>query len=91
MPREYGISLGAADISLYDMMKVFGTIANKGVRPEPVTVLKIEDRYGNVIYDYQEEVKNDPNLGPHVVAMDTTTTAATMTRMMQSGHRLWYR
>ncbi|MCB0659610.1 MAG: transglycosylase domain-containing protein [Saprospiraceae bacterium] len=83
LPREYGISLGAADISLYDMMKVFGTIANKGVRPEPVTVLKIEDRYGNVIYDYQEEVKNDPNLGPHVVAMDTTT-AATMTRMMQS-------
>ena len=29
LPREYGISLGAADISLYDMMKVFGTIANK--------------------------------------------------------------
>lgn len=83
LPREFGISLGAADISLYDMMKVFGTLANKGLRPEPVAILKIEDRYGKVIYDYEELVKTNPSIGPNVVAMDTTT-AATMTRMMQS-------
>ncbi|HMU06190.1 MAG TPA: penicillin-binding transpeptidase domain-containing protein, partial [Saprospiraceae bacterium] len=83
LPREFGISLGAADISLYDMMKVFGTLANKGIRPEPVAILKIEDRYGKVIYDYEELVKTNPSLGPNVVAMDTTT-ASTMTRMMQS-------
>ncbi len=83
MPREFGISLGAADISLYDMMKVFGTIANKGLRPDPVAVLKIEDRYGNIIYDYEEMVRTDAGIGPHVRALDTTI-AATMTRMMQS-------
>lgn len=83
LPREFGISLGAADISLFDMMKVFGTIANKGVRPEPITVVKIEDRYGNIIYDHFESLKNDPKIGPHVIAMDTLT-ASTMTRMMQS-------
>ncbi|MBP9196606.1 MAG: transglycosylase domain-containing protein [Saprospiraceae bacterium] len=83
LPREFGISLGAADISLYDMMKVFGTMANKGLRPDPVAILRIEDRYGNPIYDYEEMVKSDPTVGPSVQALDTMT-AATMTRMMQS-------
>ncbi|MGB4959076.1 MAG: transglycosylase domain-containing protein [Saprospiraceae bacterium] len=83
LPREFGISLGAADISLFDMMKVYGTIANKGKRPEPLAVLRISDRYGNVIYDYDEAVKNDKTLAAQVIAMDTLT-AATMTRMLQS-------
>ena len=83
LPREFGISLGAADIALYDMMKVYGTIANKGVRPEPIAVLKIEDRYGNVIYDYETLLRSDPSLGANVVAMDEVS-ASTMTRMMQS-------
>jgi penicillin-binding protein 1A len=83
LPREFGISLGACDIKLYDMMKVYGTIANKGVRPEPVLVLKVTDRSGKVIYDYKKELAANKNLGPHVQAM-TADQAATMTRMMQS-------
>ena len=31
---------------LTDMMKVYGTLANKGVRPDPVVVLKVTDRNG---------------------------------------------
>jgi penicillin-binding protein 1A len=83
LPREFGISLGAADISLFDMMKVYGTMANNGVRPDPVTIVKIEDRYGNVIYDYEEMLLTDKSAGPSVRALDTLI-AATMTRMMQS-------
>jgi len=83
LPREYGISLGAADIPLLDMMKVYGTIANKGLRPEPTTILKILDRYGKVIYDHEEAIIGNTELGPHVQALDTMT-AAIMSRMMQS-------
>ncbi|MBK9734905.1 MAG: transglycosylase domain-containing protein [Saprospiraceae bacterium] len=83
LPREFGISLGAADISLFDMMKVFGTLANKGIRPEPISILKIQDRYGNVIYDYEEILKTDSAVGPNIKAMEEIT-AATMTRMLQS-------
>lgn len=82
LPREYGISLGAADISLFDMMKVYGSIANNGIRPDPVAVLRITDRYGKVIYDYEEQIKSDPDKGPHVRALDSII-AQTMTRMMQ--------
>lgn len=83
LPREYGISLGAADISLYDMMKVYGTLANQGVRPEPVTVTQVLDRRGNVIYDYNKELALNPNLGPHETAL-TVNQAATMTKMLQN-------
>lgn len=83
LPREFGISLGAADISLFDMMKVYGAMANKGVRPEPIAVLKIEDRHGNVIYDYESLVSYDPTLGPNVQALDSVT-AVTMTRMLNA-------
>jgi penicillin-binding protein 1A len=83
MPREYGISLGAADISLYEMMKVYGTIANKGTRPEPVTVLKVVNRDGEVIYDYKKELAANPKLGPNVQALNPYH-AAVMTRMLQN-------
>lgn len=83
LPREYGISLGAADISLFDMMKVYGTMANTGTRPEPITVLSVVDRRGNVIYDYKTSLAANKNLGPHEVAM-TVNQAATMTKMLQN-------
>jgi len=78
LPREFGISLGAAEISLFDMMKVYSTIANDGFKTEPLAVLKIEDRYGNVIFDLEQQLENEKRL-----QVIDSTTAYTMTRMMQ--------
>lgn len=83
MPREFGISLGAANISLFEMMKVYGTMAHEGMRPEPVTVTRVTDRRGKVIYDYLKELAIDPGIGAHEVAM-TVDQAATMTKMLQN-------
>lgn len=83
MPREFGISLGAADIMLYDMMKVYGTLANKGIRPEPTAVIRITDRNGKVIYDSAEEnkIKYPGRDTTHVVS---ERDASIMTKMMQN-------
>lgn len=83
LPREYGISLGAADIDLYDMIKVYGTIANQGVRPEPVVVLKVVDRNGDELFNYKDELEEDHDLGPHERALSINQ-AATMTKMLQN-------
>lgn len=83
LPREFGISLGACEVSLYDMIKVYGTIANKGKRPEPVMVLKVTNRDGNVLYDYKKELAKNAKLGPHVAAMNPDQ-AAVMRKMMQN-------
>ncbi|MBL7826968.1 MAG: transglycosylase domain-containing protein [Saprospiraceae bacterium] len=83
LKREFGISLGATDISLLEMMKVYGTIANQGKRPEPVTVLRVLDRNKKVIFDYHKELAVNPNLGPHEEAL-TVNQAATMVEMMKN-------
>jgi penicillin-binding protein 1A len=83
LKREFGISLGATDISLLEMIKVYGTIANQGKRPEPVTVLKVIDRNGKVIYDYKEQLALNPKLGAYEEAL-TVNQAATMVEMMKN-------
>ena len=78
IPRAPAIALGAVDISLFDMIKVYGTLANRGVRPDPQFLLRIEDSDGNAIIDYENEEKE-----PFKRVLDQDY-ATVMTNMMQS-------
>ena len=46
------IALGAADISVFEMVGAYGTFANKGVWVEPQYLLRIEDKNGVVLQDF---------------------------------------
>lgn len=55
------ICLGTPDISLYDMVAAECIFANQGMWIRPTTILRIEDRNGNIIYDADlqaEEILN---------------------------------
>lgn len=54
-PEEYGLSLalGAGDVMPLQLTNVYATFANKGYKNEPAAIAKIDDRKGNVIYEYQ--------------------------------------
>ncbi|MDL2238841.1 transglycosylase domain-containing protein [Bacteroidales bacterium OttesenSCG-928-K22] len=59
IPPYYAISLGTADLSLYEMVGAMNTFANKGVYIEPIFILKITDRNDNIIESFvphKEEV-----------------------------------
>jgi membrane carboxypeptidase/penicillin-binding protein PbpC len=51
---DYGLSLtlGGGDVSLLEMVSAFSVFANGGVRVPPVSILKIVDHQGNVVYQY---------------------------------------
>jgi penicillin-binding protein 1A len=49
LPPYESLALGTADISPLEMTSAFGVFANRGVRVEPVSLLRIEDKNGNVI------------------------------------------
>lgn len=49
------LALGSSDISLYEMVGAFNTFANKGVYIKPMMIVRIEDKYGNVIESFQPE------------------------------------
>ncbi len=76
LPHVPSIALGTADISLYEMVKVYGTFANKGRPIEPIYLLKIEDRHGNVLRSYEKPLLKS--------SVFSKTTADYMIDMMQS-------
>lgn len=59
--RRFGISgkldpvpsicLGTADASLWEMVSAYTAFANAGERYEPITLLRIEDKYGKILYE----------------------------------------
>ena len=56
------ISLGATDLTLYEMTGAMNTFAAKGVYMEPIFVTRIEDKNGNVIARFmprQEEAMSE--------------------------------
>ena len=54
--------LGIMDLSLYELVGAQCIFVNNGIYNRPTTILRIEDRYGNVIYNakpYSKEVLNE--------------------------------
>jgi penicillin-binding protein 1C len=48
-----GLTLGGGEVSLLEMTGGYAVMANGGVRVPPVSILKIVDFKGNVVYEYQ--------------------------------------
>jgi penicillin-binding protein 1A len=49
--------LGSSDVSLLELVNSYGTVINEGLYQEPIVVLRIEDKDGNVIYEPKSEQK----------------------------------
>lgn len=65
-PSQYGLSLvlGAGEVKLLDLATVYGTLANRGIRNDPVTILEIRDKRNQIVYQYQPNPQ--PVLSPKV-------------------------
>ena len=52
---DYGLSLtlGGGDVSLLELTSAYGIYANEGRKVPPVSITKIVDFQGNVVYEYQ--------------------------------------
>jgi penicillin-binding protein 1A len=62
LPPYASLALGAGEVSPMEMASAFAVFANHGVYVEPISILKIEDKDGNLIEDntpMQREVFND--------------------------------
>ena len=78
VPNVPSIALGTPELTLYEMVNVYATIANMGKRPDIRYINKIENKAGEVIY---ESEKTEESAYIHV--LDTLTTQM-VTRMMRS-------
>ncbi len=67
------LCLGASEVSLYEQVAGYSTLANGGERIDPILVLRITDKVGNVLKEYSPPVK----------AVIKPETAYLMTYMLQ--------
>ncbi|MCB0508864.1 MAG: transglycosylase domain-containing protein [Bacteroidetes bacterium] len=57
LPPYAPICLGAADISLEEMMAVYSTFPSAGICTKPQYILRIEDKDGNVVQNFSTKMK----------------------------------
>jgi penicillin-binding protein 1A len=51
------VSLGPNDVSVYEMVRAYGTFLNKGIRTDPILVEKITDLDDNIIEEFTAKTK----------------------------------
>ena len=58
-PDRYGLTLvlGGGEVSLLELTGAYAVFANNGLRNTPIGILKIEDKSGNILEEYQEDSK----------------------------------
>lgn len=66
-PGRYGLSLtlGGGEVTPLELTSAYATLANGGFRVPPITILKVEDSKGEVLFEYQEP-DPEPILDPRV-------------------------
>jgi membrane peptidoglycan carboxypeptidase len=69
-PDRYGLTLvlGGGEVKLLDMTNAYSVFANKGVKAEPHSILKIEDAQGNTLED-NTQIKNTRVLDENITNM----------------------
>ena len=45
------IALGTSNVTLLEMASAYTTLASGGIRNDPVSIVRVEDRYGNVLWE----------------------------------------
>ena len=58
LPKVPSIALGTPDISLFEMVGAYSTFANKGIYVKPITITRIEDKNGTVLFEVAPETKD---------------------------------
>jgi penicillin-binding protein 1A len=61
VPPYPSICIGSFNASVYDMTGAYSVFANQGIWTQPIFLLRIEDKNGNVIYQNHPQVKQAMN------------------------------
>lgn len=71
IPNVPSIALGTAEVTPLEITAAFGTFPNNGVFVEPTMITRVEDRYGNVVYEAPRIVHDalDPKVAGWMVSM----------------------
>ncbi|MBN1133165.1 MAG: transglycosylase domain-containing protein [Bacteroidales bacterium] len=64
LPEVLSLALGTGDVSLKEMVQAYSVFLNDGKVIEPVFLKRIEDKFGNVLYENEAAIP-DQVISPH--------------------------
>ncbi len=88
LPRDLSIALGNITVSPLELATAYAIIANGGKDVIPLSIRYVEDRYGNMIINYEKEVWSKPHrrlFTPQVAFLITDM----MSEVLKPGGTAW--
>lgn len=55
LPATPALCLGTGDVSVYEMVSAYCSFVNGGYKTEPITILRIEDKHGQLLQEFHEK------------------------------------
>ena len=93
IPEAPSIALGTVELSLYEMVSAYAMFANKGLRVEPMMLMRIEDKNGTVLDQFTPTTKEVLSQESAYVVLDLlkgVTTAGSGIRLRTTSDRPGY-
>ncbi len=59
LPEVPSLALGTAEVSLYELIQAYSVFVNKGKVVKPIYLRRIEDKYGNIIYEEKSHISDE--------------------------------
>lgn len=75
LPGVPSLALGTAEVSLLEMIQAYSVFVNKGKVVKPIYLRRIEDKFGNIIYDEKPQISENEIISEN--------TAGTMTEILK--------
>lgn len=87
---QVGLSLvlGGRGASLMDEITAYSVFANKGVRQDPISILKVTDAQGKVLYEYKKK-EGKQVLSPEIAFLISHILLDNNARAMEFGTQSW--
>jgi len=64
LPEVLSLALGTGNVSLKEMVRAYNVFLNEGKIVEPIFLKRIEDKYGNVLFETETRI-SEPLINPH--------------------------
>ncbi|MDW8226110.1 MAG: penicillin-binding transpeptidase domain-containing protein, partial [Bacteroidota bacterium] len=84
------LALGASEVTPIELTNAYATIARQGIRLEPRFLLRVEDRYGNILLDETTHRSVSDALPPAVAQQLTAMLTTVVDGGTGSAVRRWY-
>lgn len=69
---DLSLTLGGGEVRLSELTAAYAAFANGGYRIDPVYILEIRDKNGQILYQWKQPVRGQPVLDPRVTFLITS-------------------